>query len=368
MKRIISLLLLFALCVLGTSCGVVVPPSEGESELQAAAPTPKVEEGMVLLSIEAEPHLSDGSSSDPFVKTLKATVYPDTAHDKYVSWSIAWADGVTRTDPVTDYVTVVPTEAGSTTARVTCLKAFPEDTAVVTVRTRVGGYTARCTVSYLGTPETIAIDTDALASNAAKVDGDKYIFEAYEDTGTMPNWIPVLMNNRFSNVGAAQWSDVELSVQMHGSITANCTTEDKRVDGSIVSVNADAYASRAFIEDGYICTTFTMPSSDYFYAQGYLVPVEDVTLRLFKLEYSSGYQGIGITGLNNMFLYDDTFGADRETGFNTFDFTHAAPYEYSTVYFTLTFTHASTGLSTSIDLVLNEGVTAVALDSSGIVF
>ncbi|MBO5009188.1 MAG: hypothetical protein J6D20_00590 [Clostridia bacterium] len=114
----------------------------------------------VLLSASA-PMLVSTTSGTSVSQTLTATVIPATASNKAVDWSVEWADS-TNTATVTDYVTVTPASNGSTTATVTCKKAFSGNI-VVTVTTRESGYTAECIVSFVGKPTDINVTTTLTA-------------------------------------------------------------------------------------------------------------------------------------------------------------------------------------------------------------
>ncbi len=117
-------------------------------------------EGIVLLS--ASPMVAAANSSY-IEQTLTATVLPITASNKTVDWSVSWADS-SNTATVTDYVTVTPSSNGSTTATVTCKKAFSGNI-IVTVITRESGYTAECIVSYVGKPTDITISSTLTAQS-----------------------------------------------------------------------------------------------------------------------------------------------------------------------------------------------------------
>ena len=87
---------------------------------------------------------------------IQAYVYPDDAVNKEVDFSVAWGEGAQRSaEPVTDYVTVTPESDGSRIVTVSCKKAFGDDTIVITVTTRDGGFTANCTVTFEGTPNSL---------------------------------------------------------------------------------------------------------------------------------------------------------------------------------------------------------------------
>ncbi len=87
---------------------------------------------------------------------IEAYVVPENANNREVDFSVAWDEGAQRSaEPVTDYVTVTPESDGSRIAAVSCKKAFGDDTIVITVTTRDGGFTATCTVTFEGTPNSL---------------------------------------------------------------------------------------------------------------------------------------------------------------------------------------------------------------------
>lgn len=90
--------------------------------------------------------------------SIQATVLPVEAQNKLVDWSVEWGSASTfGENPVTDFVTVTPQADGSNIANVTCYKAFSGDTIVVSVITRDGGFTATCSITFVGNPSTLEI-------------------------------------------------------------------------------------------------------------------------------------------------------------------------------------------------------------------
>ena len=82
---------------------------------------------------------------------IKATVIPDDASNKAVDFSVEWGYATVHKDEaVTDFVTVTQEYNGSVNATVSCKKAFDTDKIIVKVTTREGGFTAKCTVTFLG--------------------------------------------------------------------------------------------------------------------------------------------------------------------------------------------------------------------------
>ncbi len=137
-------------------------------------------------------------------KTLTATVLSATAENKLVDWSVSWGDS-SNTATVTDYVTVTPSSNGSTTATVTCKKAFTGQI-IVTVTTRESGYTADCIVTFLGVPtEITATGSISPTSGEYRVGaGQSFTFN-------------VGLSNPFNSV-SSQYNDITCSVSGVGSV------------------------------------------------------------------------------------------------------------------------------------------------------
>lgn len=106
---------------------------------------------------------------------IEAYVYPESAANKEVDFSVAWGNAPTHgSEEVTNYLTVTPDSDGSTTATVSCKKAFGDDTIVITVTTREGGYTATCTVSFTGIASGIEITSSTATKKSTSARGEYY--------------------------------------------------------------------------------------------------------------------------------------------------------------------------------------------------
>lgn len=165
-------------------------------------------------------------------KTLTATVLPETAENKKVDWTVEWDDTENET-AVTDYVTVTPTADGSTTATVTCHKAFTGNI-IITVTTRENGYSATCVVSFVGMPTDISISGSLSPSSGEyKVGiGETYTFN-------------VSLTNPFNQVGE-QFNDITCGVNGVGSVVLgymehyNTSGKDVWYDTSDKTVTLDS--------------------------------------------------------------------------------------------------------------------------------
>lgn len=106
---------------------------------------------------------------------IEAYVYPESAANKTVDFSVAWGNAPTHgSEQVSNYLTVTPDSDGSTTAIVSRKKSFGDDTIIITVTTREGGYTATCTVSFTGIASGIEITSSTATKKSTSERGEYY--------------------------------------------------------------------------------------------------------------------------------------------------------------------------------------------------
>ena len=109
----------------------------------------------------ANPDAGVATVAETYVaQELTATIFPNTASNILVDWTIAW-ESSSQTADIAQYITVNPTYAGSRVCEVRCFKALPGN-AVITVTTRDGGHTAKCTVKFVGIPTTMTATNSTL--------------------------------------------------------------------------------------------------------------------------------------------------------------------------------------------------------------
>ena len=179
-KWILTLLafILVSVMLAGIICGWFdkkeEPPAEEEQTEQAAVvdgdgnamdedivyPMPAKMSFSALALAEAragDPTSSTVAASEQSVEVqIEAYVMPENATNRKVDFSIAWGEGAQRSaEPVTNYVTVTPQSDGSRIATVACIQGFGDDTILITVTTRDGGFQATCTVTFEGTPSSL---------------------------------------------------------------------------------------------------------------------------------------------------------------------------------------------------------------------
>lgn len=216
--------------ILSVNHGKEQPPEERQEETLSndfAAEVVNTEH--IRLAIEFGNDLCGDNSVS---KTLTATVLPATATNKFVDWSAEWGDEG-KAEDVSQYLTVTPSSNGSTTATVTCKKAFTGNI-LVTATTRENGYQASCIVTFLGMPTDIAVST-----TVAK-DGD-----AYNVGIGIASVFDISLTNPFGSVGS-QFNNVSCSVSGVGSIVVgymehyNQSGNDKWYDGQDKTITLDS--------------------------------------------------------------------------------------------------------------------------------
>ena len=155
-----------------------------------------------------EPSGTTVTSDESVDVRIEAYVRPDDAANKKVDFSVSWGTAPTHgSEPVENYLTVTPDSDGSTTATVTCKKAFGDDTILITVTTREGGYTATCTVTFTGIADGISISGSTATKKSSSGRGEYY------EVGTSKTYtFDISLTNAFDDVAS------DLSVKEIGGV------------------------------------------------------------------------------------------------------------------------------------------------------
>lgn len=155
-----------------------------------------------------EPSGTTVTSDESVDVRIEAYVRPDDAANKKVDFSVSWGTAPTHgSEPVENYLTVTPDSDGSTTATVSCKKAFGDDTILITVTTREGGYTATCTVTFTGIADGISISGSTATKKSSSGRGEYY------EVGTSKTYtFDISLTNAFDDVAS------DLSVKEIGGV------------------------------------------------------------------------------------------------------------------------------------------------------
>ena len=138
---------------------------------------------------------------------IEAYVYPENAANREVDYTVKWGEAPEHgSEEVTDYLTVTPESDCSRIASVVCKKAFDDDTILITATTRDGGFTATCTVRFVGIAEVMAITSSDAEKMSSAERGEYYVL------GTNKTYtFDVVLSNLFDDVQS------ELSVEVSGA-------------------------------------------------------------------------------------------------------------------------------------------------------
>lgn len=160
----------------------------------------------------ANPDAGVATVAETYVaQELTATIFPNTASNILVDWTVAW-ESSSQTADIAQYITVNPTYAGSRVCEVRCFKALPGN-AVITVTTRDGGHTAKCTVKFVGIPDTMTVTNSTLDKDTS----DNYLVPMFESATYN---FDINLNNIFNSVGTTYKSYSVVSVTPFGNIMA----------------------------------------------------------------------------------------------------------------------------------------------------
>ena len=176
----------------------------------------------------SNPDAGVASVAETYVaQELTATIFPNTASNILVDWSVAW-ESTSQTADIAQYITVNPTYAGSRVCEVRCFKALPGN-AVITVTTRDGGHTAKCTVKFVGIPTTMTATNSTLDRD---INGNYKVPMFSRATYNFD----INLNNIFNSVGTTYKNYSVVSVTPFGNIMAGsqCDYGDGTIDWSSV--------------------------------------------------------------------------------------------------------------------------------------
>lgn len=151
-------------------------------------------------------------------KTLQAIVYPESATDKSVTWSVSCTDAEVD---ASDYIRLLTFDgAAENKISVLALQPFGGHEFIIKCATVIGGFSAECKVTYVGEPSRI----NAYYTNADGVEtllpGFVAESSAYKPTllvGSTSD-IRLALDNVFHNVGADYGNYKVVSMSMAGII------------------------------------------------------------------------------------------------------------------------------------------------------
>ena len=302
----------------------------------------------------SEPSSSATVTSDESVDVrIQAYVTPDDAVNKEVDFSVAWGNAPTHgSEDVTDYLTVTPDSDGSTMATVSCKKSFGDDTIIITVTTREGGYTATCTVTFTGIASGIEITSSTATKKSTSARGEYY------ELGTGKTYtFDIGLTNAFGDVTG------DLSVTGIGG-SGSLYFGEMRIEGGAftrftnmqkkdISSLANKFITSATISDGKLVVT---------------------TSKTLITNYYSSHESDTLSGVDfyyDRYVYQDD-GSGLVSGVQTSDNYEAKAAEnvaaLESCYFTVTVKDNISGLSETVRLWLVSSVNGVSLSKTELEF
>ena len=178
-----------------------------------------------LMSVKS-PALAADNTQQYVSQTVTATITPSTVVDKYVTWSVAWANDAPLKDKnISDYIKVTDDSQGNLTATVNCYKSFKGSKAILTCATRQGGKTGTVNIVYEGVPSSMVINAPSGVTkyNLGKDSVDLlYVGNSYS--------LNLAMDNIFHSVGS-NFNDFTVTVSGVGSVTCGSYFQSGRGAG-----------------------------------------------------------------------------------------------------------------------------------------
>lgn len=228
-----ALILLFAGVITYLAIAIGNKPVEVKTEGQDVSVATE-DNPMVLLTMgnatifRAAPEVSKVDTPEQVYvsQTVTATITPSTVVDKYVTWSVAWANDAPLKDKnISDYIKVTDDSQGNLTATINCYKSFKGSKAILTCTTRQGGKTGTVNIVYEGVPSSMSITapTGVTKYNLGKDSVDLlYVGKSYS--------LNLAMDNIFHSVGS-NFNDFTVTVTGVGSVTCGSYSQSGRGAG-----------------------------------------------------------------------------------------------------------------------------------------
>ena len=320
-----ALILLFAGVITSLAIAIGNKPVEVKTEGQDVSAATE-DNSMVLLTMgnatifRAAPEVSKGDTPEQVYvsQTVTATITPSTVVDKYVTWSVAWANDAPLKDKnISDYIKVTDDSQGNLTATVNCYKSFKGSKAILTCTTRQGGKTGTVNIVYEGVPSSMSITapTGVTKYNLGKDSVDLlYAGKTYSLNLAMDNVFHDVGSNfndfdvTVKGVGTVQWADYVINPRGTGfnidysniptmsldSMKDKCVSAT--VEGGVLKIQAkDSYFN--YYDKFTVNSTYGEPYGTY--AKHYYASVKDsdgnnpyflVTVKHKTLGFSAQYK------------------------------------------------------------------------------
>lgn len=312
------------------------PAPEQPTEEPAPIDTTITNSEHVMLAMSAAVTAAEGEYVE---QTLTATVTPSTAQEKGVDWTVAWADGSDVSD-LSDYLTITPASDGSNICYVRAYAAFDKDI-IITVTTRDGGYSATCTVSFVGNPSDMEINVSGMASIQDSGWGQKI----YQVKTGQTYSLDISLNNIFDQVDPSFVPQYSYEVIGVGTFKLTKSTNDTQTETLTLSPAGEVtYYNSSTGRD----TTWNVQD------QVMGVSISDNQLKINPYGVISAISSRVYTNSNRTNFIRFTFDSYSD---NT-----------KLPYYQIKVTETQTGISETINVRVISGVNGVSLSQSSMTF
>ena len=324
-----------------------VPTAELNDEPNFEYSEPKVYDMPETMAFTAKTLAAAQANGQTVDVKIQASVTPWDAANQQVDYSIAWGAAPTHgNEAVTDYVTVTQDLDGSLIATISCKKAFGGDKIIVTVTTRDGGFTANCTVSFVGVASTISITNSSLNPISDTNRGNYY------QLGTNKTYnFTVNLGNVFNTIGSKN-----LTVTLGG--VGELYFGDEFCDASSGMSTFSNMEKKTMAEMvSKFITSATISGTTLTVKTGKAI-VENYYDSLESDEYGIGTKYIG------KYVYPDEYELGLTGGTNYDTNSKANIAALPSCYFTITVKDTVSGLSETVKVWLVTSVKSVSLNKS----
>lgn len=300
-------------------------PTEEPAPIEATISNSK----HIALAMSAAVTAADGEYVE---QTLTATVTPSTAEELGVDWTVAWADG-SDSPTLSDYLTITPASDGSNICYVRAYASFDKDI-IITCTTRDGGFTATCTVKFVGNPSEVLFDASGLEPETDAGWG----VNVYKASTSGNYSIGISLDNFFHKVDPSFVPNYTLDVKAVGTINVRYTSNEGANEVYEQDLNGEYYndgSGRKVLSD------------------------------LITYQISDGTLVIDPVRAVNALTHSRSLDGGRTRRYWNFEsYTDSAKIPY----FEFKVTETNTGLTQTINIRIISGVNGVSLDHSSITF
>lgn len=289
----------------------------------------------VMLAMSAAVTAAEGEYVE---QTLTATVTPSTAQEKGVDWTVEWADG-TDSPTLSDYLTITPASDGSNVCYVRAYAAFDKDI-IITCTTRDGGFTATCTVTFVGNPSEMEVDVSGMTS----VQDSGWGEQIYQVRTGQTYSLDISLSNIFNHVDPSFVPEYECTISGVGTFKLIKNTNGQSSETLTVSPSDTLrYQSSTGTN-----RTFSIASQ-----------VMGATISGTQLRITP--YGV-ISAINYKTYIDSNRTSYIQYAFDSYTDSAKLPY------YKITVTETNTGISETISVRVVSGVNGVSLSQPSIVF